>query len=95
MHIHDVPGISDDGPMHPKSPRVSAPDGVVTLLYKMGREDWLKRFLDVDAIQDFHLEMSDAPYQTLYIRRHGRDVEVRNELQSRVGDDEHGAVWFS
>ena len=70
-------GIDDDGPMHPKSPHISAPDGVVTLLYKMGREDWMRRFLDVEGTHKFELVLRyDGPYEDFYVDRKGRDVEV-------------------
>jgi len=77
----DVPkiikhGINDDGPMHPKSPHVSAPDGAVTLMYKMGRDEWLQRFLDVNGTQRFKLVMKWEPWQDLYIQRDGRAVEI-------------------
>jgi hypothetical protein len=62
--------------MHPKSPGVSGPDGAATLMYKMGKEDWLKRFLDVEGTHSFELQMKHQPWQDLYIKRQGRDVEV-------------------
>ena len=62
--------------MYPKSPHVSAPDGAVTLIYKMGREKWLERFLDVDGTRSFKLVMKNDPWQDLYIQRDGRAVEV-------------------
>lgn len=71
-----IAGINDDGPMHPRSPRVSAPDGAVTLMYKMGRENWLERFLDVGGTRSFKLVMKEEPWQDLYIQRDGRAVEV-------------------
>jgi hypothetical protein len=63
--------------MHPKSPHVSAPDGAATLMYKMGKEDWLKRFLDVEGTNSFELQMRQEPWQDIYIKRNGHDVEVR------------------
>lgn len=51
-------GIDDDGPMHLQSPHVSAPDGAVALIYKMGREKWLERFLNVDGTRIFKLVMA-------------------------------------
>jgi hypothetical protein len=63
--------------MHPKSPHVSAPDGVATLLYKMGKVDWLERFLDVTGTKNFELTMATDPWGDLYIKREGRSVEVR------------------
>ena len=71
-----IAGINDDGPMHPKSPHVSAPDGAVTLIYKRGREKWPERFLDVDGTLSFKLVMKNDPWQDLYIQRDGRAVEV-------------------
>jgi hypothetical protein len=50
-------------PMHPKSPRVSATDGAATLRYKIGKEDWLKRFLDVEGTHSFDLQMRQEPWQ--------------------------------
>ena len=63
--------------MHPKSPHVSAPDGAVTLMYMMGQEKWLKRFLDTEGTHEFTLKMRKKPWQDLYINRKGLDVEVR------------------
>lgn len=62
--------------MHPKSPQVSGPDGAVTLMYKMGREKWLQRFLDVEGTRSFMLVMKEEPWQDLYIQRDGRAIEV-------------------
>jgi hypothetical protein len=74
---NDMAGINDDGPMHPKSPHVSAPDGAVTLMYKMGREKWLERFLDVNGTRSFKLVMKrKKPWQDLYVQRDGYSVEV-------------------
>ena len=69
-------GINDDGPMHPKSPHVSAPDGAVTLMYKLGRHKWLERFLDVNGTRSFKLVMKWEPWQDLYIQRYGPAGEV-------------------
>jgi hypothetical protein len=71
-----IAGINDDGPMHPQSPHVSAPDGTVTLMYRMGREKWLERFLDVNGTRHFKLVMREEPWQDLYVQRHGHAVEV-------------------
>lgn len=62
--------------MHPKSPQVSASDGAVTLLYKMGKEDWLQRFLDVEGTEVFQLVMQGSG-QDLHIGRNRTEVEVR------------------
>jgi len=67
---------NDNGPMHPQSPYVSAPDGAVTLLYKMGRDKWLQRFLDVNGTRSFKLIMKFEPWEDLYIQRDGCDVEI-------------------
>jgi hypothetical protein len=77
FYLSLLTGINDDGPMHPKSPHVSAPDGVATLMYKMGKEDWLKRFLDVKGTNSFELQMRQEPWQDIYIKRNGHDVEAR------------------
>jgi hypothetical protein len=50
-------GIDDDRPMHPKSPHPSAPDGIATLLHKMERQKWLKRFLDVEGTERFSFRL--------------------------------------
>lgn len=77
----DVPkiiknGISDDGPMHPKSPHITAADGIMTVLHKMGKPDWMERLLDVEGTDHFSLIMAQPPYQDIYIKRSGRSVEV-------------------
>ncbi|KZP24764.1 hypothetical protein FIBSPDRAFT_950807 [Athelia psychrophila] len=79
----DVPkiikhGISDDGPMHPSSPHVSGPDGVATLLYKMGREDWLQRFLDFKGTENFTLLVGNGVgiWKQLYVKRRGSNAEL-------------------
>jgi hypothetical protein len=66
--------------MHPQSPQVSAPDGAVTLMHKMGREKWLERFLDVNGTRSFELVMKKEPYQDLCVKRDGRKVEVNSLL---------------
>lgn len=63
--------------MHPKSPRVSAADGAVTLLYKMGKENWLEKLLDNEKTYYFKLVMTEKPYLDLYIQRIQGEVEVR------------------
>ena len=45
-------------------------------MYKIGREKWLERFLDVNGTRSFKLVMKDDPWQDLYIQRDGRAVEV-------------------
>jgi hypothetical protein len=45
-------------------------------LYKMGREEWLKRFLDVEGTYQFELVMKKTPWQDLYVTREGCNVEV-------------------
>jgi hypothetical protein len=62
--------------MHPKSPRISAIDGAVTLMFKMGKDDWLERFLDVKGTSKFELVMREKGTKDVYIRRYGCDTEV-------------------
>jgi hypothetical protein len=81
-----IAGINDDGPMHPKSPHVSAPDGAVTLMYKMGREKWLERFLDVSGTYSFKLVMKEEPWQDLYIQRDGYTAEVSFTIFCRFAE---------
>jgi hypothetical protein len=72
--------------MHPLSPHVSAPDGIATLLYKMGREEWLKRFLDVEGTYKFELVMKKSGWQDLYVKRSGPNVEVRHIMLKEHSD---------
>lgn len=77
----DVPkiikhGISDDGPSHPKSPRISAADGVATVLHKMGRDDWLEKLLDWKGTKEFVLMVTMKPWSKFFVERHGRKAEV-------------------
>jgi hypothetical protein len=42
----------------------------------MGKEDWMKRFPDVEGTHKFNLVLRNPSFQDLYVYRQGRDVEV-------------------
>jgi hypothetical protein len=79
----DLAGISDVGPMDPESPRITAPDGIATLLYRMGREKWLERFLDTEGTDGFLFTLREQPWQDIYVKRTGGNVEVRPFFNKR------------
>ncbi|KAF7966530.1 hypothetical protein HWV62_38050 [Athelia sp. TMB] len=88
-------GIDDDGPMHPKSPHASGPDGAATLLYKMGRENWLQRLLDVKGTETFSLEVGspDSCFQQLYVKRVGSNVELGFYSSDGLRTPAHGVRY--
>ncbi|KAF9468691.1 hypothetical protein BDZ94DRAFT_1246025 [Collybia nuda] len=42
----------------------------------MDREEWLKRFLDVEGTKEFSFKLEGKPWQDIYVERMGRDVEI-------------------
>lgn len=70
-------GIDEEG-QHRKSPPITAKDGIMMLLYRLGYPEFIKRFLDVDGTRDFELSLGfkEDYFKDSYVRRHGRLVEV-------------------
>lgn len=60
---------------------------VATLLYKMGREGWLERFLDVKGTENFILLVGDGAgiWKQLYVKRRGSNMEVLDHNGYQLG----------
>ncbi|KAJ7740254.1 hypothetical protein DFH07DRAFT_839370 [Mycena maculata] len=63
---------------HPKSPPVTGPDGVATLLHRLGQPGFLERLLDSEgtATFDFRMKPNSDKESDFYIRRNGNEVEI-------------------
>ncbi|PPQ79279.1 hypothetical protein CVT25_002718, partial [Psilocybe cyanescens] len=70
-------GIDDEG-QHPKSPNVTGPSGISTLLHRIGRKQLLERLLDVSGTEEFDLRVytDNSFHYDLYVKRRGRDIEI-------------------
>ncbi|KAJ3481068.1 hypothetical protein NLJ89_g12239 [Agrocybe chaxingu] len=72
-------GIDEEG-QHPKSPKITGPDGIATLLHRVGRLQLLERLFDVTGTNEYNLRVrtGERYLQDLYVKRRGVDVEVRS-----------------
>lgn len=72
-------GISENMVFHPASPRFTLVDVCVTLLYDMGRDDWIEKMIDVKGTPDFNIKISSEQsyYAPFYCNRSGNNLEVR------------------
>jgi len=62
---------------HHKSPQITGPFGVVTLLHRIGRPQLLERLLDVDGTQEYNFRVhANEPFQDVYVIRQGLNVEI-------------------
>ncbi|VDB82936.1 unnamed protein product [Peniophora sp. CBMAI 1063] len=70
-------GIDEEG-QHRKSPLITAKDGIMMVLHRLGYPELVKRLLDVDGTRDFELSIGfkEDYWKDSYIRRHGRLVET-------------------
>ncbi|ESK87460.1 hypothetical protein Moror_11608 [Moniliophthora roreri MCA 2997] len=71
-------GISEDG-QHPKSPSITGPDGIVTLLYRIGKPEIIDRLLDFEKTKEFTLRVHTDEkdwYKDVYVKRNRADVEI-------------------
>ena len=71
-------GIDEEG-QHPKSPKITGPSGIATLLYRTGRPQLLERLLDVAGTEEYNLRVrtGEKYLSDLYVTRRGPEVEVR------------------
>ncbi|KAJ7701150.1 hypothetical protein B0H17DRAFT_1195436 [Mycena rosella] len=67
-----------DSDQHPKSPRVTGSDGVVTRLHQLGEPELLERLLDVKGttVFAFRMKANSEKEGDVYITRKGRVVEM-------------------
>lgn len=72
-------GIHEDG-QHYKSPPITGPCGIATLLHKIGRQQLLERLFDTTGTKEFNLRvfMEAECFLDTYIKRCGLNVEVSN-----------------
>lgn len=72
-------GIDEEG-QHHKSPEITGPSGLATLLHRIGRKELLERLLDTDGTQDYNLRVitGQKGFSDLYVKRRGVHVEVSN-----------------
>ncbi|EEB90229.1 hypothetical protein MPER_11588, partial [Moniliophthora perniciosa FA553] len=70
-------GIDEEG-QHSKSPAITGPDGIATLLYHIGYPEALKRLIDTQGTKKFNLTVyCQSPYyQDVYVQRHGTLIEI-------------------
>ncbi|KAJ7143610.1 hypothetical protein C8R43DRAFT_1130679 [Mycena crocata] len=67
-----------DSKQHPKSPQVTGPDGIATLLHRLGQPEVFEKLLDVEGTASFAFRMkpNDENESDLYIKREGSEVEI-------------------
>ena len=70
-------GIDEEG-QHPKSPKITGPCGIATLLHRIGRPQLLDRLLDVEGTAEYDLRVrtGEKYIQDVYVQRRGKHVEV-------------------
>lgn len=70
-------GIDDEG-QHPKSPNITGPNGIATLLHRVGRPQLLERLLDVAGTKEYNLRVRTGEdlLSDLYVTRRRLDVEI-------------------
>jgi len=70
-------GIDEEG-QHPKSPAITGPCGIATLLHRVGRPQLLERLLDIDGTKEFDLRTITGStfFQDVYVQRRGNKVEI-------------------
>jgi hypothetical protein len=78
-------GIDEEG-QHPKSPAITGPCGIATLLHRIGRLQLLERLLDVEGTKEFDLRVRTGEEYLLdvYVQRRGNNVEVNKTFYSRA-----------
>ncbi|ESK87450.1 mynd domain [Moniliophthora roreri MCA 2997] len=89
-------GIDEEG-QHPKSPAITGPDGIATLLYHIGYPEALKRLLDTQGTEEFNLRVycRSRVFQDVYIgfvctvtgrlADHGVRYIIQRDPEQRVG----------
>ena len=70
-------GIDEEG-QHHKSPNITGPNGIATLLHRIGRPQLLERLFDVNGTKEYDLRVRTGQkyLSDLYVKRRGVDVEV-------------------
>jgi len=77
-------GIDEEG-QHHKSPKITGPSGIATLLHKIGRPQLLERLFDTEGTEEYDLRvfMNWKSFSDIYVQRRGRNVEVSNIITAR------------
>ena len=72
-------GIDEEG-QHHKSPHITGPSGIATLLHNIGRPELLERLFDTEGTEEYSLRVFTQVkyFSDIYVERHGLDVEVSN-----------------
>ncbi len=72
-------GIDEEG-QHHKSPSITGPSGIATLLHNIGRQQLLERLFDTAGTEEYNLRvfMPLEFFSDIYVKRRGLDVEVSN-----------------
>ena len=62
----------------PRSPKITGPCGIATLLHYIGRPQLLERLLDVHRTEQYDLRIHPDYdcFQDLYVKRRGNNVKV-------------------
>jgi hypothetical protein len=70
-------GIDEEG-QHHKSPHITGPSGIATLLYKLGKPELLERLFDTEGTEEYDLRVFTQVryFSDIYVKRRGLDVEV-------------------
>ncbi|KIM35508.1 hypothetical protein M413DRAFT_14514 [Hebeloma cylindrosporum] len=90
--MHDYPkviksGIDEEG-QHPKSPNVTGPNGIATLLHRISGPELLERLLDVSMANEYNLRVRTGEefLSDLYVKRRGG-------LNSQIGFIDDRGKW--
>jgi len=70
-------GIDEEG-QHHKSPNITGPSGIATLLHRIGRQQLLERLLDTTGTEEYNLRVitGENYLKDIYVKRQGVHVEV-------------------
>ena len=70
-------GIDEEG-QHHKSPNITGPSGIATLLHRIGRQQLLERLFDTTGTEEYNLCVLTGKdyWKDLYVIRQGVNVEV-------------------
>ncbi|KIM45732.1 hypothetical protein M413DRAFT_24864 [Hebeloma cylindrosporum] len=68
----------DEECQHDKSPNITGPDGIATLLHRVGRPQLLERLLDVAGTQEYDPRVctGEKYLSDVYVTRRGLRVEI-------------------
>uniref|UniRef100_A0A0W0FXQ0 Uncharacterized protein n=1 Tax=Moniliophthora roreri TaxID=221103 RepID=A0A0W0FXQ0_MONRR len=87
-------GINEEG-QHPKSPPITGPDGIATLLYRVGYPEALEKLLDTENTKQFDLRVHTGIkwLQDVYVQRRGNHIEI-GFIDTTTGELAHHGVRY-